>query len=107
LPEGSYGLPSASGGHSTGDGRSTVIDPVEADITPPGEIGVARVGIERGPDDPRRRSTRVIDAKANPPAAPAAPKYDCDIEQGWRDHVLPDGTITPTPMSRGRWWGPV
>ena len=42
-----------------------------------------------------------------PPAAPAAPAYDYNVERGWRDHVLPDGTITPTPMSRGRWWGPV
>jgi hypothetical protein len=51
--------------------------------------------------------------RSNPPAASAAPQssaapqYDYDRERGWRDHVLPDGTITPTPMSRGRWWGPV
>jgi hypothetical protein len=46
-------------------------------------------------------------AAAPAPAAPAAPAYDYDVERGWRDHVLPDGSISPTPMSRGRYWGPV
>ena len=41
------------------------------------------------------------------PAAPAAPAYDYDRERGWRDHVLPDSSISPTPMSGGKWWGPV
>jgi hypothetical protein len=41
------------------------------------------------------------------PAAPAAPAYDYDKERGWRDHVLPDSSISPTPMSGGKWWGPV
>jgi hypothetical protein len=89
------------------------IDPAEADITPPGELGECYAGIRPGPDDPPRRSPPVIDGKAvrlsptNPPVAPAAPKYDYNRERGWRDHVLPSGEITPTPMSRGRWWGPV
>jgi hypothetical protein len=51
-------------------GGSTVIDPSEADVCPPSEIGVALSGHVPGPDDPPPRSTRVIEAKANPPAAP-------------------------------------
>jgi hypothetical protein len=86
----------------------SVIDPPLSAITPPGEIGVAYVGTQRGPDDPPRRSPPVIEARPNPPAAPAAPAYDYTRERGWRDHVLPSGEITPTPMSGGRrWLGPV
>jgi hypothetical protein len=81
------------------------ITPSEADITPPSEWrGVPPM---RGPDDPKPPVTIEAKAVRKPPAAPAAPQYDYNVEQGWRDYVLPDGTITPTPMSRGRWWGPV
>jgi hypothetical protein len=52
---------------------TATIDPAEADIVPPSELGVARVGIERGLDDPPRRSTAIIEGRANPPAASAAP----------------------------------
>jgi hypothetical protein len=45
--------------------------------------------------------------RSNPPAAPAAPQYDYDKERNWRDHVLPDGSISSRPMSSGKWWGPV
>jgi hypothetical protein len=86
------------------------INPPTADIVPPNEIGVAYVGTKPGPDDPPPRSPPVIDVpkSPNPPAAPAAPQYDYNKEQGWRDYVLPSGEITPTPMSGGRrWWGPV
>jgi hypothetical protein len=93
----------------------TAIDPPTSDIVPPGEIGECYVGNLAGPDDPPRRSPLVIEVPKPPsaPAAvapaprPAAPAYDYNRERGWRDHVLPDGTIIPTPMSRGRWWGPV
>jgi hypothetical protein len=49
-----------------------------SDVTPPGEIGVVRVGIERGPDDPPPRSTAIIEATAvkhskEPAASAAAP----------------------------------
>jgi hypothetical protein len=81
------------------------IDLAEADITPPSELGVARVGIERGPDDPPPRSTRIIEA--NPPAAPAAPAYDYSANDDWKDFVEPDGTIRSTPRGRGHYWGPV
>ena len=87
------------------------IDPAEADITPPGEIGgECYAGMRSGADNPPRPP--VIEGRAvpNPLAAsavPQSPQYDYSRERGWRDHVLPDGTITPTPMSRGRWWGPV
>jgi hypothetical protein len=46
-------------------------------------------------------------APRSPP--PATPQYDYDTERGWRDHVLPDGTITSTPFGGGsrKYWGPV
>jgi hypothetical protein len=91
---------------------STAIDPGEADITPPGELGACYAGIGRGPDDPPRRSTQVIEGrvlkpKNGPPAACAAPQYDYNREQGWKDYVEADGTIRPTPRGRGHYWGPV
>jgi hypothetical protein len=91
---------------------STAIDPGEADITPPGELGACYTGIGRGPDDPPRRSTQVIEGrvlkpKNGPPAACAAPQYDYNREQGWKDYVEADGTIRPTPRGRGHYWGPV
>jgi hypothetical protein len=50
------------------------ISPTEADVTPPGELGVAHVGMKPGLDDPKPRSTAVIEGKAvrNSPAASAA-----------------------------------
>jgi hypothetical protein len=44
-----------------------------------------------------------------PAAAPAAPaSYNYETERGWRDHVLPDGSITSTPFGGSKkWWGPV
>jgi hypothetical protein len=87
------------------------ISPPLSDIVPACERAECDAGPRAGPDDPKpRRPGPVIEGtvkRPNPPAAPVTPKYDYDKEQGWRDHVLPDGTITPTPMSRGRWWGPV
>ena len=45
---------------------------------------------------------------ASATAAPASqPSYDYDKERGWRDFVQPDGSISPTPMSGGKYWGPV
>ena len=45
-------------------------------------------------------------AAAPAPAAKASPSYDYDRERGWRDHVQPDGSISPTPFGGGRkWWG--
>jgi hypothetical protein len=49
------------------------IDPSLGDITPPSEIGVACIGMKPGPDDRPRRPPPVIEAKANLPAANAAP----------------------------------
>jgi uncharacterized small protein (DUF1192 family) len=80
-------------------GGSTAIDPAEADITPPGEIGgECYAGIRPGPDDPPRRSPPVIEGRAvpNPPAASAvvAPHrgqlHQPTItrrDRGWRDWV--------------------
>jgi hypothetical protein len=88
--------------------KPSAITPGEADITPPSELGECYVGSRPGPDDPPRRSPPVIDAVPNPPAAPVAPKYDYDKEQSWKDYVLPDGNISPTPFGSGRkFWGPV
>jgi hypothetical protein len=45
-------------------------------------------------------------APRSPP--PAAPQYDYDTERGWRDFVLPDGSISREPFGGGRkYWGPV
>jgi hypothetical protein len=41
------------------------------------------------------------------PPVPAAPKYDYNTNQDWRDYVEPDGNIRSTPRSRGHDWGPV
>jgi hypothetical protein len=88
---------------------SSAITPRESDITPPGEIGVASSRRLVGPDDPPKQSP-VIEARPNSPAAPAAPQspqYDYNREQGWKDFVLPDGNISPTPFGSGRkYWGP-
>ena len=100
-------------------GGSTAIDPAEADITPPGEIGgECYAGIRPGPDDPPRRSPTVIEGRVvkrpKPPAASAVPQssaapqqYDYSREQGWKDYVEADGTIRSTPRGRGHYWGPV
>jgi hypothetical protein len=58
-------------------------------------------GVPRQPDDPPPRSTAVIDAKPNPPAAPAAPAYDYNRNQDWKGFINSDGSIRSTP--RGRW----
>ncbi len=42
-----------------------------------------------------------------PPQQQAAPAYDYNADRSWRDYVLPDGNISPTPMSGGKYWGPV
>jgi hypothetical protein len=91
-------------------GGSSAITPREADIVPPGEIGRECYAGPVGPDDPPPRSTRIIEGRAvpKPPSTPAAPKYDYSKEQGWKDFVLPDGSISPRPIGGGRrWWGPV
>jgi hypothetical protein len=86
---------------------TTAIIPAESDITPPGERAECDPGVKPGPDDWRaRRSTTVIEGRANPPPA-AAPAYDYSREQGWKDYVEPDGTIRTTPRGRGHYWGPV
>jgi hypothetical protein len=62
----------------------TAITPALADIALPGEHGVKpRVGIERGPDDPPK--SRVIEGKANPPAAPSATPPAKPAWQDWLD----------------------
>ena len=91
-------------------GGSAAIDLAEADITPPGEIGSeCYAGIRPGPDDPPRRSPPVIEGRAvpNPPAASAAPQYDYNANQDWKNFVEPDGSIRTTPRGRGHDWGPV
>jgi hypothetical protein len=100
-----------AGGHGSAlpslRGDSTAIDPTLSDIVPPGERAERDAGPRRGPDDPPPRSTRIIEAVPNPPAAPAAPQYDYSREQGWKDFVEPDGTIRSTPRGRGHYFGPV
>jgi hypothetical protein len=43
--------------------------------------------------------------RPNPPAASAAPQYDYNANQDWKNFVEPDGSIRTTP--RGHYWGPV
>jgi hypothetical protein len=89
-----------------GERSQEPITPTEADVVPPGEIGEFFRGPPKpGPDDHLAppRTPSVIEGKA----APAAPAYDYDRERGWRDHVLPDGSISPRPFGAGRYWGPV
>jgi hypothetical protein len=86
--------------------NSTAITPPLSDIVPPSERAECDAGVKPGPDDWRaRRSTTVIEGRPNPP--PAAPAYDYNREQGWKDYVEPDGTIRTTPRGRGHYWGPV
>jgi hypothetical protein len=91
--------------------ESVPVNPPTRDIVPPSERAECDAGPRAGHDDPKpRRPGPVIEgvAQPKPPAAPAAPKYDYDKEQGWKDYVLPDGNISPTPIGGGRrWWGPV
>jgi hypothetical protein len=86
-------------------GSTTAITPPTCDIVPPGERAECDAGARPGPDDKPRRPGPVIEAVPNPPAAPA---YDYNREQGWKDYVLPDGNISPTPFGGSRkFWGPV
>ena len=52
---------------------SDAVTPRLSDIVPPGERAECDTGPRPGPDDPQRRSTRVIEGKPNPPAARSAP----------------------------------
>jgi hypothetical protein len=69
-----------------------------SDIVPPSEIGVARVGLQRGPDDPRPKPPVTIDAQANP----AAPRNWDDTDNGreWQAWVDAGGG------SGSKYWGP-
>ena len=43
-----------------------------------------------------------------PTTPPPISDYDYDKNQDWKNYVLPDGNISPTPFGSGRrWWGPV
>jgi hypothetical protein len=39
--------------------------------------------------------------------APAAPQYDYNKEQGWKDYIEPTGEIRSMPLGSGKDWGPV
>jgi hypothetical protein len=69
------------------------ITPSEADITPPGEIGECYAGMRPGPDDPPRRSSQVIEGKANPPQPQARKPFVnglSDVPQHVRDTRPPN-----------------
>jgi hypothetical protein len=67
--------------------------------------------VERVPVPAPAAKVVPLERRTPPPtsaSAPPAPSYDYDRERGWRDHVQPDGSISPTPFGGGRkWWGPV
>jgi hypothetical protein len=81
--------------------------PRSAPALPPDVPMVAAGDHRPGPDDP------IVNGKLvpQPPSVPApapVPVYDYAVETSWRDHVLPSGEITMTPMSSSRrYWGPV
>ena len=66
--------------------------------------------VERVPVPAPAAKVVPLERRTPPPtsaSAPPAPSYDYDRERGWRDYVQPDGSISPTPMSGGKYWGPV
>jgi len=102
---------------STYEGRGRRIAELEAEVAAL-KAGVPAPGESTAPplpDNVVKLSTRVDNP--SPPAAPpkpapqpqaAAPAYDYNADQSWRSHVLPDGTIIPTPFGGGsKYWGPV
>jgi hypothetical protein len=64
--------------------NSTAITPPLSDIVPPSERAECDAGPIAGPDDPPRRSPPVIEARPNPPAAPAAAPQNWDDTAGGR-----------------------
>jgi hypothetical protein len=92
----------------------------DIDVVPPGELGDFRIGGPKpAPDD--RAAPVTIEGKAGVPKGPPEPApaaddgavdlrygYNSGTPEPWRDHVQPDGSISPTPFGGGRkWWGPV
>jgi hypothetical protein len=81
-----------NGGRHPVSSLSSAIDPPLSDIVPPSERAECDAGPRAGPDDPRR-STTVIEGRANPPAAKAthaSPTSWDDTPNGrawneWRD----------------------
>ena len=66
--------------------------------------------VERVPVPAPAAKVVPLERRTPPPtsaSAPPAPSYDYDRERGWRDYVQPDGSISPSPMSGGKYWGPV
>jgi hypothetical protein len=50
----------------------------------------------------------VAETTPMPTAPPPISDYDYNKNQDWKNYVLPDGNISPTPFGSGRrWWGPV
>jgi hypothetical protein len=79
------------------------IDPADADITPPGERAECDPGVKPGPDDWRaRRSTTVIEGKANPPAAGAPAKPP---RPAWEDWLAAGGYSGPGYDRWSNWNG--
>jgi hypothetical protein len=55
---------------------------------------------------PAARATPQPPTPAPPPPA-AAPAYDYNARSDWKDWVNEDGSIRTTPLSGGKYWGPV
>jgi hypothetical protein len=102
---------------STYEGALREVERLRAELAALKAAGVPAPGESTAPplpDNVVKLSTRVDNP--SPPAAPpkpapqpqAAPTYDYNTDQSWRSHVLPDGTIIPTPFGGGsKYWGPV
>ncbi len=101
------------------DGKVKQVEALQAEVAqlraqlagkPPEDSDVPTV-VERVPAPAPAAKVAPLERRTPPPtsaSAPPAPSYDYDRERGWRDHVQPDGSISPTPFGGGRiWWGPV
>ena len=104
------GIPDEGTTQATINAQATEIAQLRAQLAgkTPEDSDVPTV-VERVPAPaPAAKVVPLPRAAAPGPAAKASPSYDYDRERGWRDHVQPDGSISPTPFGGGRkWWGPV
>jgi hypothetical protein len=89
--------------------RDAEIERLKAGAPAPADVPtlVERVPAPAGNVVPISKPQPKHSAAAAAPAPRPAAAYDYDTNRSWRDHVLPSGEITATPMSKGRWWGPV
>jgi hypothetical protein len=89
-------------GHLPAGAAPAPLDVPTSDIVPPGEIGSCHARHVAGPDDPPRRSTRVIEGNAAA-ATPAAPRNWDETDNGKRWQAWHDAGVG----GGSKYWGPV